>query len=142
MVGERGGERGEDVVRAEQMLAKNSLAHEESSRAKKATDEATKRTTQRTGFDAVASQRWWWWLGARYVSAADAVVPDGDENADNLPPGLEAPPRAVTNQWRLGKTCNESLIKPNSEQQEVVVTAELKPGDKMINLNESQEPEP
>ena len=61
---------------------------------------------------------------------ADAVVPDGDENADNLPPGPEAPPRAVTNQWRLGKTCNESWIKPISEQQEVVVTAKLKTGDK------------
>lgn len=50
MMSYHGGRRGEGeggVVRAEGVLAKNSLAHEESSRAEKATGEATKRKTQR-----------------------------------------------------------------------------------------------
>lgn len=42
MVGEGGG--GDAVVRAEKVLAKNLLAHEESNGERKATDEATRRT--------------------------------------------------------------------------------------------------
>lgn len=99
----------------------------------------SERHRELTRFDAVASQEMVE-VGSSIRLMADAVVPDGDENTDDLPKH-----RLLRDEswWRIliGKTCNESWIKPNSEHQKFVVTRQTQNGGPMIKSNENQEPE-